>query len=145
MQRPRLIGSPQVLVYINGQPFGKCTSFQWTSITAHKEIEGVDQLFPFELAPTTTMVTFQMGVLRLLADGGMQAAGIVPQQQHLSQEKYFTVQLVERKTNTTLFLSVMNVCDSEVWSITPKGLLAGQVVCKGITWVNEAADAVPAQ
>jgi hypothetical protein len=143
MSRSRLIGAPQVVVFINGQPFGKCTSFQWTSLTPHVEEETVDVMFPVELKPVRTKVAFQMGVLRLIADGGMQAAGLVPQQQHLSRERYFTVQLIERKTGTTLFSSTMNVVDSESWSVRPKGLLEGTVVCKGVTWVNEAGDATP--
>lgn len=144
MARSRLIGAPQVLIYVNGKPFGKCTSLRWTSITPHKEQRSVDVLFPLEMIPTATSVAFELGVLRLVADGGMQAAGIVPQQQHLEREKYFTVQVVERKSGTTLFLAALCVCDSEVWGVPTKGLLAGTVACKGITWTNEAADAVPA-
>lgn len=144
MPAPRLIGSPQVFVYVNGQPYGKCTSFRWTSLTPHAEQQSVDVMQPLELKPTTTKVAFEMGVLRLVADGGIQASGIAPNPVRLSVARYFTVTLVERKSKLVLFSATYCQSNSESWSVTPKGLLAGTVSCTGLTWANEAIDAKPA-
>jgi hypothetical protein len=137
--RPKLVVAAKVLVYINGKLFGRCSSFQWTSLTPRKKIRTIDIQWPVELAATTTDVTWSMAVLRTIGDGGMQGAGVVAPQNVLSKEKYFTLLLVERTSNLTLFKADMCAVDSEGWSVNAKSLMAGQVSGSGIIWVNEAS------
>jgi hypothetical protein len=139
MARPKLVSAPKILVYVNGKLFGRCTSFSWTSQTPRKRIQTIDVMHPMELAATTTNVSWTMGVLRTIGDGGLQGAGVVSQQSDLSREMYFTIQLVERTSGLTLFRSDMNNTDSEQWSVTAKDLLLGNVSGSGISWVNETA------
>jgi hypothetical protein len=137
--RPKLVSAAKVLVYINGKLFGRVVSFQWNSITPRKKIHTIDIPYPVELAATITEVTWTMGVLRSIGDGGMQGAGVVADQALLSREKYFTILLVERTSNLTLFKADYCATDSESWQISAKSLMSGQVSGSGIIWTNEAS------
>lgn len=137
--RPKIVVAAKVLVYVNGKLFGRCTSFSWTSSTPRKKIRTIDIQHPVELAATTVDITWTLGALRTIGDGGLQGAGIVAQQSDLSREKYFTIQLVERTSGLTLFRSDLNNTDGESWGVTAKGLLAGSAQGSGILWVNETA------
>lgn len=138
-QRPVILTSARVLVYVNGRRFGRCTSFTWSSQTQHREVETVDLEFPVELATARAKLSWQMGVVRTTGDGGAQGAGMVPQQTALSREKYFTLQLVDRASGYTLFKCSMCVTNSEQWTIRAPGVVAGQVSGAGITWSNESS------
>ncbi len=135
--RPVLIVAAKILVYVNGKLFGRCASFNWTSATPRKKLHCIDIPHPVELAATTVETSWNMGVLRTVGDGGLQGAGVVAQQTELSREKYFTLQLVERTSGLTIFRSDYNQTDSESWTVTAKGLLAGQASGTSILWVNE--------
>jgi hypothetical protein len=137
--RPNLITGPRVLVYINGKLFGKIVSFQWGSATPRKKIRTIDIPHPVELAATTVDMNWNMSVLRLIGDGGAQGAGIVAQQTLLSREKYFTILIIERTTNTTLFRADFCNTDNESWVIQAKDIMRGTINGSGITWVNEGA------
>lgn len=136
--RPKLVVSAKVLVYINGKLYGKCTSFSWSSNTKHRAIHSIDIPHPVELAPGQTDVAWQMSILRVIGDGGAQGAGIVAAQSDFTREKYFTLMLVERSTNLTIFQADYCVCDNEAWSGVAKDLLRGQLAGAGIIWGNEA-------
>lgn len=137
--RPKLVSAPRILVYINGRLFGRCTSFSWTSTTPRRAIHTIDIANPVELAATTTDVAWQMGVLRTVGDGGAQGAGIVADQVNVIKEKYFTLLLIERQTNMTIFKSDLCNTNVENWSIAAKGLMLGQISGSGLVWVNEAS------
>ncbi len=136
--RPSVLSGARVLCYINGKLFGRVTSFSWSSSTPRKKIRCVDIATPVELAATTTEITWQMGVVRTMGDGGMQGAGIVANLTNVIKEKYFTILLIERLSQLPVFQADLCQTDSEQWSITPKGLMAGTVAGSSITWVNEA-------
>lgn len=138
--RPKIVVAAKVLVYINGKLFGRCTSFSWASATPHKKIRTVDIQWPVELASTTTEIVWTMGLLRTIGDGGLQGAGVVAPQAVLSKEKYFTLLLIERTSNLTLFRADMCAVDAENWTITAKGLMAGQANGSAIIWNNETGN-----
>lgn len=138
--RPRLVTAAKVLCYVNGKLLGRVTSFSWTSTTPRKKIRGVDIPHPLELAATTTDVSWNMGVLRTVGDGGMQGAGMIAAQQaDVVREKYFTLLLIERSSNLVLFKADYCNTDSENWSINAKAIMSGQVTGSGIVWNNETA------
>lgn len=142
--KPRSVVGAHVLLYVNGQPFGRVVKFRWTSITPRKKSRVIDILFPVELIPLATEVGWEMQVIRTMADGGAQGAGLAVQQQHLSKEKYCTLLLVDRRTDTTLFKSDYNNADMESWEVTPKNLMLGSIAGSGIIWTNETVGAQPA-
>lgn len=137
--RPILVSGAKVLCYINGKLFGRVTSFSWASATPRKKIRCVDISIPLELAATTTDLTWQMGVLRTIGDGGLQGSGIVADFNNVIKEKYFTILLIERTSNLVLFKSDLCNTDSESWSVVNKSIMSGQVSGSGILWQNETA------
>ena len=137
-QRPSTLNGARVLAYVNGKLLGIVTSFSWSSSTPRKAIRVVDIPHPVELAATTTEISWQMGVVRLMGDGGMQGNGIVANQTNIIKEKYFTIMLVERLSDLPVFQADMCQTDGEQWSITAKGLMTGTVSGKSIVWTNEA-------
>lgn len=139
MGQPLTIPGAQVLCYINGRLYSQVESFEWESITPKKPIYGIDSVDPFELAVTTTAVRATLGAYRLHGDGGFQGAGIIAQFHDLPREKYFTFQLVDRKTKLTLFEAAFCSANREQWKVATKNLMRGTLNFEGITWVNEAA------
>lgn len=137
-QRPSSLNGARIVCYINGRLFGLVTSFSWTSSTPRKKVHVVDVPHPVELMATTTEISWQMGVMRLMGDGGMQGNGIVANQTNIIKEKYFTIMLVERLSNLPVFQADMCQTDGEQWSITAKGLMSGSVSGSCIVWTNEA-------
>jgi hypothetical protein len=140
MTRPKIVAAAHILVYINGKLYGRCTSFTWTSNTPGRKIRVIDTQHPVELATTTIDVDWSMGVLRTVGDGGLQGVGVASMQPaDMSLEKYFTIQLVERRSGLTIFRCDMNNANSENWQINAKMQMVGNVSASGIIWVNEAA------
>lgn len=137
--RPVTITGPKVLVYINGKLFGRIQMFQWTSTTPRKKIHTIDIPHPVELGATTADISWNMSVLRTTGDGGAQGAGLATTASLLSREKYFTILLIDRSTNLTLFRADLCNTDSESWTVAVKDIVKGQIAGSGIAWVNEAA------
>lgn len=137
MARPRLVSSARVNCYINGKLIGRVTGINWNSSTPHREARGVDDMFVQEFMPMTVGISGTIMLVRMIGDGGAQGVGISVPQSMVSKEKYFTMVLVERETDTTLFRMEQGVCHGENWQVTAKQLLAGVVNFSGIAWSNE--------
>jgi hypothetical protein len=140
MARPKIIAGAHVLVYINGKLFGRATSFTWTSSTPGRKIRVIDTQHAVELAATTIDVDWTLGCVRTVGDGGFQGVGVAATQPtDNSLGKYFTIQLVERRSGLTLFRCDMNNANAEQWSVNAKAQTIGSVSASGIIWLNEAA------
>lgn len=137
MARPRLISAARVNCYINGKLIGRVTGINWNSATPHKEARSVDDPSIQEFMPTTIGISGTIMLLRMIGDGGSQGIGICVPQSLLSKEKYFTMVLVERETDTTIFRMEQGVCHGENWQIMIKSLVAGVINFSGIAWSNE--------
>lgn len=138
MSRSRIITGARVLVYVNGKPFAQVTHFRWDSATPPKKIMGVDSGEPVELAPTTTMISGNMGLLRLSGDGGLEGAGIIPEFSEVPRGKYFSLALIDRATDTQIFRADRCWCASQSWDIPSKGMVTGQMTFEALGWNNEA-------
>ncbi len=138
--RSRLVTGAQVILYINGKPYAVVTGFKWDSITPPKAIYGLDCGEPLELAPTTTKITGQIGLLRQVGSGGIEGAGVVPHFPSLPRAKYFTLALVERSTDTQLFRADRCWAISQTWDVPSKGRMTGGLTFEAMDWNNESAD-----
>lgn len=137
MARSRVLASSSVVVYVNGKLFGHCASFSFSSHTPRKAIYGLDSTEPYELAPTTTRVSASMQVYRLVGDAGAEGAGITAPYDDLPKEKYFTVMLVDRGSDSTLFRADYCSLTSQSWSIPSRGIVTGSLDIEAINWSNE--------
>jgi hypothetical protein len=138
MARPRILIAARVLCYINGRLVGRVTGFSYAGLTPHKEARGVDDPTVQEFMPTTIGVNGTITLLRTLGDGGAQGAGLTVPQNIVSKQKYFTLVLVERETDQTIFKATECVANSESWNIMAKQIVAGTVNFSGRIYTNEA-------
>lgn len=138
MTAAKTITGANILCYIDGRLYSRASSVSWNSATPHKPIMALDSVDPYELAVTTTHVTASMSVYRLHGDGGAQGAGMVPNYEDLPRGRYFTLILVDRMTNNTLFRMKNCVVNGESWSVPSRGIVTGSLSLEGITWDNEA-------
>lgn len=137
MARSHVVVSARVVCYINGKAYAQVSDFQFNSSTPHKAIYGIDSATPYELAPTQTKVSGQIGLYRIESDGGAEGAGIVPPQAYIQKGKYFTIMLVDRLTDSTLFRADQCVANGQNWNIPNKGIVTGSLQFEGMIWSNE--------
>lgn len=134
-----IVTGASVRVFINGRLYGNVTSFKFTSETPGKEIHGLDSVEPDEIATTVARVSGSLGMYRLIASGGLQGIGVQPEYADLPAGKYFTLSLVERSTDTTIFEASQCRAERESWDFAAKQQSQGQLDFKGIRWGNETA------
>jgi hypothetical protein len=132
-----IVTGAHVIVYINGQIFGRCIDFRPTMSTPSKEIGGIDNIDLIELAPTVTRTSFTMTVWRTIGDGGVEGLGIAPSIAEIQRGKYFSVMLLERVSDTVLFEARWCRVESQSWGFVSKSLTQGTINCKAITSNNE--------
>ena len=137
MARTAVVVSAGVKLYLNGKPYGNVTEFSWTSATPRRAIYGLDVTEPCELAPTTTRVAGNVEVIRTVGDGGAEGAGITATYPDLSAEKYFTLQLIERKSDTVIFEARYCSLVSQSWQAPLKGVVSGSLDFEALEWNNE--------
>ena len=124
-------------LYINGRPFGRVTDFQWNYSTPKRELRGIDVVEPVELAVTSGSISCTFSLLRRIADGGAEGAGMAALMENLPREKYFTVMLLERTTDTVLFRADFASVTSQSWSVPARGRVTGSISFSCLSWNNE--------
>ena len=137
MTRARTVVAAGVALHINGKVYGRVTSFSWSSATPRTPKYGIDSTDPFEMMPTITRVQGRIGLVRTVGDGGAEGAAIATRFANLPREKYFSLALVETKSDTVLFEA--NSCSviSQSWQVPTKGLVTGEVEFTALDWNNE--------
>lgn len=143
MALSRITHGARLLCYINGTLLGRITSFEYSSNTNHRDARGLDVNYVIETIPTTISTVFTMTILRVIADGGAEGAGLVTQLADQVREKYFTILLVDRVTDLPVFQSDYCTCTSQSWSVAAKGVMIGRISCEAIYWNNESAKTKP--
>lgn len=138
MARSRLITTAQVVLYVNGNPHSQVTDFRWDSSTPPKAIYGLDSGEPYELAPGVTKVNGNIGLLRVLGDGGLEGLGAIPQLHELPRGKYFALALIERTSDTQIFRADRCWVVAQSWSVPTKGRITGSASFEALDWSNEA-------
>lgn len=137
MAKSHLLTGPRLILYVNGAPFAQAVSFEWDSQTPSKEVRGVDSMLPVELAPTTGAVSWNLSMIRLEDDGGVEGAGIQAPMLDLPSQLYFSMILVDRRTDVVVFQADRCRCDSQSWQAPAKGLLTGRASGRALDWNNE--------
>jgi len=135
--RARSIVTAGVICYINGKPFGRVKDFRFESSTGKKPQYAVDTLEPYELIPTITRVTGSMTLQRTVGDAGAEGAALTVRFEDLPRERYFSVQLIERVSDTLIFEAKYCAVTRQSWSFPEKGVVTGSVEFEAIDWSNE--------
>lgn len=139
MSRALVLSAAAVNCYVNGQKFGRVTSFGWESVTPHKARYGIDSADPFELVPMYTKVQGNLGLLRTVGDGGTEGAGMTVSFEDLPRGKYFSLMLVDRGSDQVLFQAELCVARVQKWEVRSKSIVTGSVEFEGISWTNESS------
>lgn len=138
MARSRLVVGAHVVCYVNNRMFGRVADIEWDSATPRKESRCVDTLKPAELMPEAVSVNGQMTIYRLHNDGGIEAAGMVATWADLPREKYFSLLILDRVTDTVIFRADECSVEHQSWK-AQKGYVMGRIRFKGLDWSNETA------
>lgn len=133
----RLLVPASILVYINSRLYGKVSSFRYDLSSVHKPIYGLDSGEPFEFIPTTTKVVGTMQIYRIAGDGGPEGDGMTAHFADLPIAKYFSVSLVDRRTNMVVFEALECVVQNQSWEISGKNLVTGTISFEAKDYSNE--------
>lgn len=135
--RSRVIAGAKVICYINGQVFARVTGFAFSIDTPIKEIRGLDSPIPYELAVTHGRCVFTMNLVRTIGDGGAEGSGMSAPFEDIANQKYFSVMLIERSSDTVLFQADFCMAQSQSWDAPAKGLMSGRLAATALSYNNE--------
>ncbi len=127
-------------LYINNRIFGVTTGFEWSSEVGRRPIYGLDNVNPFELAPSVNSVRGKVDCVRIRLDGGLEGRGITAgsTDQDIISEKYISIVLIDRLTDTVIFRCDQCAVQSQSWRVDAKNVMRGNFSFLGIEWSNEA-------
>jgi hypothetical protein len=134
----RIVSGASVIMYVNGRPFANVIDFKWRHMTPGEEIGGLDSMEAFEIAPTTSRISGTLNLYRLMGDGGLEGAGIVPTAEWLPRGKYFSLALVERLTDTVIFSAQHCHSEDQGWDVQTRKFVMGSMSFKALSYSNEA-------
>jgi hypothetical protein len=126
-----------VVLYVNNRPFGKVTGFRFQSATPRDATYGIDALDPIELAPTRTKINGTLSLLRTLGDGGAEGAGFTAPYEYLSRERYFSLALIDRQSDSVIFRADYCSVTNQSWDVQPKEQIKGVLEFEALDWSNE--------
>lgn len=124
-------------VYINGNLFGIVSDLRWEQSYGRRAIHGIDSIFPFELASGTADVQGSMSIFRLHNTAGLEGQGIIPVDYKLPRERYFSLQVVDRVSDTVILQINRCAVSQQSWSVASTNVLQGSFSFLGIGWANE--------
>lgn len=126
-----------VKLYINNSLIGIANSLEYSIDTGRTAIYGIDQIKPFELAPQTYSVRGTISCIRSRFDGSLESRGIVANQADVLMEKYITITLVDRLTDTVIFKADNSAVISQNWIYSSRELVKGTFTFEAIDYFNE--------
>ena len=127
-----------VKVFINNKLFKNATGITFSMSTGRHEIRGVDYDHPFELAPGPQTVKGTIELVRKRNSGGLEGQGVSPPSTKVLREKYFTIAVIDRVTDTVIMYVEEAAVVEQNWTVSQRGLYTGTFSFVGIGWANEA-------
>lgn len=137
MALPTLVVGAHLRVYVNGQPFGRTRSGRFKSSTPRRRVKVIDSFVPAESVQLGAEGSGSISVYKIHADGGAQAAGIVAAFADLSLEKYFSILILDRFSDTVVFRADRCSLEEEDWDLPTRGFVTGTFNFTAIDWNNE--------
>ena len=134
----KTITGAALAIYINGKPFGVCTSFSMETNAGRQPIYGLDSVIPYELAPGAQAVTARFTCNRLRNDGGLEGRSIAAPDSKIALEKYIDILVLDRLTGAAVFKINEAAVNNQSWSVSAGGILEGTFEVEGLDWENEA-------
>lgn len=138
MGQMKTVRGADLQVYVNGSLFGVATAVRWSADPGRHAIYGIDQYTPFELAPGQSVIKGTVDIVRQHLDGGIEGRGAAAPERQLLLEKYFSIAIVDRSTDSAILAIDSAAVDSQQWSSQTRGILTGSFTFTGLGWSSEA-------
>jgi hypothetical protein len=138
MANVKTLRAADIQIYINGRLFGVAVGLRWQGDDGRHAIYGIDQYTPFELAPGQSMIKGTVDCLRLRRDGGLEGRGVNAPESKLMLEKYFSLAVVDRSTDTVILAIESAAMGNQSWQATAKGDMSGSFTFEGLGWTSES-------
>lgn len=131
-----------VRLIINGITLGFATGLSFTRSTASKYIYGIDSPYAQEIVNTTYSVGGTLTGVRVRASGGLDGFGIMDLStlQSYFNQKYCTLEIVDRSSNKTMYTIQKVVFDQDSWTIQARSIITFSGNFKGVFVSNEVSD-----
>lgn len=133
-----LVTSPHCVCYINSVPFARCCGLNLDVLTPRKELRGIDTLEITELVPVGASARGSLQIYRMHRDGGIEAAGLAATFDALTREKYASVMILDRSTDTVLAQINKFCVQHQSWAFTPRSFVIGTISFIGLDYNNDA-------
>jgi hypothetical protein len=133
----KIVVSASVKLYLNGKPFGKVKDFRYNVSTARKAVYGIDSMEPYELMPTVSRISGTLSMYKTVGDGGAEGAAMVARVEEIPREKYFSIMLVDRTSQTIIFEAKYCSVQSQSWVVSERGIVMGTVDFESLDYNNE--------
>ena len=137
MPRATTVVSAGVYLALNGKKYAPVSAFSWAPSVATRTIHGIDSLLPFELVPGATRCTGRITIWRTIGGAGAEGAGMAALQSEIHRQKYFTLQLIERGSDTVLFEGRYSTWTAQSWTAAEKGRVVGVLDFESLDFSNE--------
>ena len=82
-------------------------------------------------------MTGKIGLFRTVGDGGIEGSGFTANYEQLSREKYFSLALIERTSDTVIFRADYCSVISQDWDASERSILRGSLEFEALDWSNE--------
>lgn len=137
MATAKTLSGADIKVYVNGRLYSPVSGLKFSASYGRSPLMGIDKSTPFELTSGVCEVKGTLDIFRRRTDGGIQGAGIAATERLILQERYFSLTVVERLSDSVVLqINEASVSD-ESWNIG-RGIIQGSVSFTGIGWSNEA-------
>lgn len=137
MSTAKSLRGADIRVFINGKIYPPVVSFRFSASTGREAIHGIDKSEAQELAPGATTIKGTMEVIRIRASGGLEGAGIAAPERKILQEKYFSLTIIDRVTDTVVLQIDQAAITDQNWQTASKSITTGSFSFEGIGWSNE--------
>jgi hypothetical protein len=107
-------------------------------MTPKRQIHCVDLFEAAELVPLSGSVSGSITVYRLHRDGGIEGSGLQGTWESIVREKYFSITVVNRLTDTVIFSSPRCSVEGQEWRLPSKAYAMGVITFVGISAGSDA-------
>lgn len=128
----RVLSGHHVKVFINGKVYGPSQEFRYIFDHQEMEIEGIDSMFPQEIAPIKQRVSGSVSGIRIKNSAGLQGVNARTDVFNLLASPYISIRIQDRTTGEDIvFIPQAKISDEE-FSVPTKGMARLSFKFKGI-------------
>jgi len=133
---PKAITGARAIIKVNDQVMAFATSVSYVYETEYKEIQGVDNSLPEELAPTNIKVEVRCTNIRIPNESPTVSGIQANVYSHLEQS-YVSIELKDRKTDAIILFIPKAMLVRREGTVASRGLASETWIFKGIGMWDE--------